>query len=90
MAEVVKNFDGAAKRDDDARKIGVDKRETARDMVDKVGCWVKGVRGLLIELILVERIGGLNSVGVGIKVSLWIIYSIIIKVFIQEHLPITS
>lgn len=56
MAEVVKNFDGAAKRDDEARRIGVDKRETARDMVDKV---VKGVRerGLLIELILVERIG---------------------------------
>jgi len=53
---VVKNFDGAAKRDDEARRIGVDKRETARDMVDKV---VKGVRerGLLIELILVERIG---------------------------------
>jgi hypothetical protein len=39
LAEVVKNFDGAAKRDDDARRIGVDKRETARDMVDKV---VKG------------------------------------------------
>lgn len=38
LAEVVKNFDGAAKRDDDARRIGVDKRETARDMVDEVGC----------------------------------------------------
>jgi hypothetical protein len=54
LAEVVKNFDGAAKRDDDARRIGVDKRETARDMVDKV---VEGVKRLRIELILVERIG---------------------------------
>ena len=33
LAEVVKNFDGAAKRDDEALRIGLDKRETARDMV---------------------------------------------------------
>jgi hypothetical protein len=33
LAEVVKNFEGAAKRDDEARRIGVDNRETARDMV---------------------------------------------------------
>jgi hypothetical protein len=32
----------------------VDKRETARDMVDKV---VEGVKRVRIELILVERIG---------------------------------
>jgi hypothetical protein len=37
LAEVVKNFDGAAKRDDEARRTGVDRRETARDMVIRVG-----------------------------------------------------